>query len=232
MALDLALFPFNNRSNTAASDEGWVSNTVVNARAGNDTIISTNTFNYGIENLRGGTINTGAGNDTITSTKRGNWGIINEGTINTGAGNDTITGNGLIANGGTINTGRGNDTITGIGFGLGIYNDGIIDTGSGNDIVDALQGGFAGSAGTTNLGSGIDILKGFGTGTFNGGAGRRDKLRFDEGTYVISGSTVVLFGMTMNVFEFEKIGGVNGRLFDFRDGTLTVNSDGVAAFTA
>ena len=212
---------------------GIYNNGTINTGDGKDTITGTGTGDfYGIGN--DGTINTGAGNDRITGT--GGTGIYNDdGTINTGDGNDIIkgtssTGSG-ISNYGTINTGDGNDRITGTGgTGSGIYNDddGTINTGDGNDIVDALEGGFDGE-GTTYLDAGNDTLKGFGTGNFYGGAGT-DKLFFGEGTYVISGSTVVFNGATMNVNQFEKIGGANGGLFTFQDGTLTVSSTGVGTF--
>ena len=38
--------------------------------------------------------------------------------------------------------------------------------------------------------------------------------------------------MTTNANEFERVGGFIGRLFVFRDGTLTIDSDGVATFAA
>ena len=123
----------------------------------------------------------------------------------------------------------GNDIIKGTSStDSGIFNNGTINTGAGKDIVDALEGGFDGN-GTTYLDAGNDTLKGFGTGNFYGGAGT-DKLFFGEGTYVISGSTVVFNGATMNVNQFEKIGGANGGLFTFQDGTLTVSSTGVGTF--
>ena len=211
MANNLKSFKFTNKADTAISVTGWevLEGVVINALAGNDIIKGTSSTDSGIGNY--GTINTGDGKDTITGTGTGDfYGIGNDGTINTGAGNDRITGTG--------------------GTGSGIYNDddGTINTGDGNDIVDALEGGFAGN-GTTYLDAGNDTLKGFGTGNFYGGAGT-DKLFFGEGTYVISGSTVVFNGATMNVNQFEKIGGANGGLFTFQDGTLTVSSTGVGTF--
>ena len=231
---NLALFPFNNSANIATSDDGWYvdAGVVVDGLGGNDKITGTSIYELGIYN--DGTINTGKGNDTIKGTGYYS-GIYNDGTINTGAGNDTITGAGSgIVNYGTINTGTGNDTITGTSstgtddYSGIIYNDGTINTGDGKDIVDALEGGFAGN-GTTYLDAGNDTLKGFGAGNFYGGAGT-DKLIFGEGTYVINGSTVVFNGATMNVNQFEKIGGANGGLFTFQDGTLTVSSTGVGTF--
>ena len=212
---------------------GIINDGTINTGAGNDRI----TGPGGI--YTEGTINTGNGNDMITGRctndlgiiNYGTLGIINYGTIDTGDGNDTITGtstgNGVgILNSGTINTGDGNDRITGTSSsGYGILNNETINTGDGNDIVDALEGGFGGN-GTTYLDDGNDTLKGFGTGNFYGGAGT-DKLIFGEGTYVISGSTVVFDGVIMNVNQFEQIGGANGGLFTFGDGTLTVSSTGV-----
>ena len=211
MTNNLKSFKFTNKADTAISVTGWevLEGVVINALAGNDIIKGTSSTDSGIGNY--GTINTGDGKDTITGTGTGDfYGIGNDGTINTGAGNDRITGTG--------------------GTGSGIYNDddGTINTGDGNDIVDALEGGFDGD-GTTYLDAGNDTLKGFGTGNFYGGAGT-DKLFFGEGTYVISGSTVVFNGATMNVNQFEKIGGANGGLFTFQDGTLTVSSTGVGTF--
>ena len=233
MANNLKSFKFTKKADTAISETGWevLEGVVINALAGNDIIKGTSTrrrraiLNYG-------TINTGAGKDTIIGTSTGTYsGISNYGTINTDTGNDTIIGTSTgigIFNNGTIDTGDGKDTITGTGTGYGILNYGTINTGAGKDIVDALEGGFDGD-GTTYLDAGNDTLKGFGTGNFYGGAGT-DKLFFGEGTYVISGSTVVFNGATMNVNQFEKIGGANGGLFTFQDGTLTVSSTGVGTF--
>ena len=160
------------------------------------------------------------------------WEVLEGVVINALAGNDIIKGTSStdsgIFNNGTINTGAGKDTIIGTSGYYGIFNNGTINTGAGKDIVDALEGGFDGD-GTTYLDAGNDTLKGFGTGNFYGGAGT-DKLFFGEGTYVISGSTVVFNGATMNVNQFEKIGGANGGLFTFQDGTLTVSSTGVGTF--
>ena len=253
----LKSFRFTNLADRATSTTGWevFKGVVVNALAGNDTIAGTGDY-YGIYSL--GTINTDTGNDTITGTGRGSYyGIYNDGTIDTGAGNDTITGtsiggfgiinNGIIntgigndtiagtsaraygiKNNGTIDTGAGNDTITGTGGYFGIVNNGTINTGTGNDTVYALKGGFLGD-GKIYLGADNDELKGFGAGSFYGGAGI-DKLFFGEGTYVISGSTVVSDGKTMKVFEFEEIGGANGGLFAFKNGTLTVDAAGAGTF--
>ena len=226
----------------------------INTGAGNDTIKGTRT---GIDNE--GTINTGAGNDTITGSGYSgisNDGINNSDTIYTGEGNDIITGIGSntgIENSDMINTGAGDDTITGTGSDSGIYNeyDCTIYTGEGNDIVNALTGGFDGD-GKTYLGFGNDTLKGFGAGSFYGGTDT-DKILFGEGTYEIStsydritydeisdsyayeiGDSYVVSngvrGVEMYIFEFEQIGGANGGLFTFIDGTLTVDSAGIATF--
>lgn len=213
-------------------------NSTINTGADDDIIRGASASGIGIFN--GGTINTGADNDTITGiitgTSVGGEGIFNNGTINTGSGNDTIRGTGDlfgIENRGTINTGTGNDTITGTSTGIdsGIYNYGTIDTGTGTDVVESLKGGFRSllGVGETYLRADNDILKGFGTGSFYGGTGK-DKLLFGKGTYEISGSTVVSGGVTMNVFEFEKIGGANSGLFNFQNGMLTVNAAGVGTF--
>jgi hypothetical protein len=190
---------------------------------------------YGIDNY--GVIFTGTGDDTITGKSSSEYGggIMNERTIDTGDGNDRITGTILgrgfrwahgIENFGIIDTGLGDDIITG----TGIFNSDTITAGAGNDIIDALKGGFK-SLGTTDLGLGRDTLKGFGTGTFNGGAGI-DKILFGQGTYTVTGSTIVSDDVTMNVNEFEKIGGAKGGLFNYANGTLTVTRDGVATFAA
>ena len=216
MARNLSLFPFNNRANIATSGVGWYveAGVVVDALAGDDKITgivtSLDGIGDGIDNF--GTINTGKGNDIITGT------VIRADGIGDG-----------IDNVGTINTGKGDDTITGTSIGDdGIYNVGTINTGEGNDLVNALKGGFGGN-GNTFLGGNNDTLKGFGTGSFYGGTGI-DKILFGQGTYTVSGTTIVSDGVTMNVNEFETIGGANGGLFAFKDGTLIVDSGGVGTF--
>ena len=142
-----------------------------------------------------------------------------------------------IANGSALDTGTGNDVVTGMGgaYGIVILDGNTLDTGDGNDVVDALQDGFGGN-GTVRLGAGKDILKGFqkdtvfGIGNFFGGSGR-DQILLGEGTYVISGSTITNgSSVTMNVSEFEFIGGTKGNQFNFADGTLTVGANGFATF--
>ena len=262
--MDLRYVKFTNRADKTISDDGWTLSVKINALGGADKItgygyigisntgtiytaegndtIAGKSYYYGISNT--GTIDTGKGNDTIIGTSRISVAISNDGTIYTGEGNDTITGKGgttvdrlnAIYNAGTINTGKGDDKITGTGnAGYGILNVGTIDTGEGNDIVDALKGGFA-RGGKTYLGKGNDTLKGFGEGEFHGGSGK-DKMLFGEGTFIITGSTIIQDGrttdygiVTMNVNQFEQIGGAKGGLFDFRDGTLTVNAAGVGTF--
>ena len=205
-----------------------------------------------------GLIKTGRGNDIISGTCNSDEaadGINNEGKIDVGSGNDRITGAASgykklrpqfgscsgICNEGTINTGSGKDIITGSSptfeYATGIDNTGTINTGSGKDIVDALKGGFNGVdsddfdklTGRTYLGAGNDTLKGFGTGRFYGGTGK-DKILFGQGKYKIRGSTIVSGAVTMNVNEFEQIGGANGGLFTFKNGTLKVNAAGVGTF--
>ena len=212
--------------------DGILNEGMILAGAGNDRISGLGN-DFGIRNV--GVILTGTGDDTITgkSTRNYGHGIYNDGMIDTGDGNDIILGTSKdksgvsFLNSGVIYTGAGNDRIT--GNGIGNYSS-IISTGTGNDIIDALSGGFSGD-GTTDLGSGRDTLKGFGTGTFKGGTGI-DKILFGQGTYTVTGSTIVSGGVSMNVFQFEKIGGANGGLFNYANGILTVNSDGVASFAA
>ena len=240
---------------TITGDAGITNSGTINTGLGNDSIASTAGFFVSIVNdgtintgngkdsitgtggafggiINSGTIHTGNGNDTIRGDDAGGTigGIINTGTINTGAGNDTIKSDGGISSYGTIDTGNGNDTITGD---AGIINGGTIHTGNGNDKVDALKGGFQSALdsgfGEAYLGAGNDTLKGFGTGSFYGGTGK-DKLLFGEGIYEISGSTAMSGGVTMNVYEFERIGGANGGLFHFQNGTLNVNAAGVGTF--
>lgn len=219
---------------------------VISTGTGNDTITGSGSGSAfiasgGIVNYPLGTINTGDGEDNISGNSAFGNGIFNRGTVNTGDGNDSITG---ISSSGDLNsdshgifnqanslidTGEGDDIIVGEGSGgSAIYNDGRIDTGSGSDTVDALAGGFEGF-GTISLGSGNDTLKGFGSGNFNGGDGR-DRILFGEGSYTISGGTITSDGVTMNVSGFEGIGGDNGGLFRFADGTLVVDENGVATF--
>lgn len=256
MAVNLD-FKFTNSSDKAISETGWIvwsiqtvdtlagNDTVsgkgddrgininggtINTDAGNDKIIGIG-YSYGIFNY--GTINTGDGNDRIIG--KGDIGIFIDteyaGTINTGAGNDKIIGIGGISNKGFINTGIGNDTITARGGAIG--NGGIIDTGAGDDTIDSLKGGFFSSGGKIILGSGNDTLKGYDTGfgacKYYGGTGK-DKILFGKGTYNIDGTSIMSGYSTMKVYEFEQVGGINGGLFDFRDGTLTVGSKGVGVY--
>ncbi len=230
----------------------------INTGTGNDSITGVTTNNgIGIYSTFG-TINTGSGNDTITGISTGsgisstdtlifNIGIFNdEFTVDTGTGNDIITGTGNfgISNTGTINTGAGNDSITGISTGAGngfigggtvetsgdsgIYNTGTINTGAGSDTVNAIIGGFSGD-GLIDLGTGNDTLIGFGAGNFYGGNGI-DKILLGEGIYVISGSTIHSGVVTMNASQFERIGGANGGVFNYSNGIVTVDADGVASF--
>jgi hypothetical protein len=151
-----------------------------------------------------------------------------------------------IKNEGCIDTGNGDDIITGIGGqgrmgrlpleAIAILNNGKIQTGRGDDIVDALVGGFAGT-GTTALGAGDDTLIGFGSGSFHGDDGS-DRILLGAGQYKIEGTTIERTfgggspGPIMNVFGFESIGGANGGLFAFADGTLTVDNSGMATSLA
>lgn len=247
MAENLSGFKFTNLADQATSRIGWdlgngYDSVVVNTLAGND-IITGNSPYVGIIIRSKGTINTGTGNDAITGigrdeSDRGGDGIANSGTINTGKGDDSIKATGSDGDYGMFNDergkiimGAGNDYIKVTSdriFGS-LLNDGTIDTGAGKDIVYALKGGFTGD-GKTYLGSGNDTLKGFGTGSFYGGTGK-DKILFSEGSYTISGSTIVRGAAPMNVNQFEQIGGANGGLFILKNGTLTVDSLGVGTFT-
>ncbi|MCX5949452.1 MAG: hypothetical protein NTY67_15200 [Cyanobacteria bacterium] len=228
MAQNLALFTFNNRANTAFSITGWYVDTdiAVNTLPGNDNISGiggtsdSNSYvnNVGIYNA--GTINTGTGNDTITGVTTNNGvGIYSTfGTTNTGSGNDTITG---------IRTGSGISSTDTLLFNIGIFNDEFtIDTGTGNDIISGTGNDIIIGMST---GAGNDTLIGFGAGNFHGGNGI-DKILFSEGIYVISGSTINSGGASMNASQFEQIGGVNGGVFGYVIGIVTVNADGVASF--
>lgn len=209
----------------------------LNTGAGNDTITARTNDWTGLDNY--GTINTGGGNDTITGI-----GFCRD--ISCGAGIDNRV---------MINTGAGDDIITG----SSIANSGTIKTGNGNDVVDFLKGGFRGPGdadfdgplGKIFLGAGNDTLKGFGSGMFSGGTGK-DKLIFGEGIYNIIDNSIkseyaehcdsIYLGngvykdecqvtfTEMIVNKFEKIGGANGGLFAFKDGTLTVDIAGVGTF--
>ncbi|MFQ6540292.1 MULTISPECIES: hypothetical protein [Aphanothece] len=200
-------------------------------------------------------INTGDGNDRIVGSSIGT-GLVNSGAIETGYGNDSIKGTGgsnresygsygfswgVYNNPNcTIKTGPGNDIITGAGGKgcFGIFNDGNISTGGGDDKVNAIAGGFRGS-GTTDLGPGADALIGFvgaDTASISGGAGGKfiggtgkDKILLPDGLYRIEGGLIALAsgGRFMKTNSFEKIGGVNGGLFNFADGLLTITG-GVA----
>ena len=219
-----------------------VNGSTLDTGAGNDVVTGTGGF-IGIDIDGTSILDTGAGNDVVTGTG-GLYGIVIEvnSLLDTGAGNDVVTGTGgaygiLIANGSALDTGTGNDVVTGMGgaYGIVILDGNTLDTGDGNDVVDALQDGFGGN-GTVRLGAGKDILKGFqkdtvfGIGNFFGGSGR-DQILLGEGTYVISGSTITNgSSVTMNVSEFECIGGTKGNLFNFADGTLTVGANGFATF--
>jgi len=224
-------------------DSGINNEGIIISGLGDDTVKGVG-GQIGVRNS--GEINTGSGNDNIIGFGQSH-GIYNgKGygiNINTGAGNDIIKGTGStgIFNLGGIITGGGNDIITGITnkYGFNIVNTGVIDTGGGNDTVDASSAGSPGfkgdgfsGGGKVYLGRGQDTLMGFGAGEFFGGYGI-DKLLFKkESTYDISGPTIVFSetSSVMSVYQFERIGGVNGGLFAFRDGTLTVNAAGVGTF--
>ena len=221
---------------------GVRNNALLSTSYGVDIITGT-ARGIGIENR--GVITTGDGNDRIIGRSSNDRGIANNigSLINTGTGDDVIIGHGGIGNFEQIITGAGNDTIIGIGgiFNYDWGNHTSIYTGPGNDTVDASRGGeFEGNGiggftgyGEIELGPGNDTIKGFGESEFYGGGGR-DSILFGRGTYIIDDTTIVKFignyGYTMEVNDFERIGGVNGGLFIFRDGTLTVDNNGTATF--
>ena len=189
---NLALFKFNNLSNTAFTNDAWYvgGSATVNALAGNDIITaraaSHRGFYYdGIHNA--GTINTGTGLDRITGTGLVSYsghGILNGGNIFTGSENDTIKGIGRIgssgiANGtdGTIDTGSGNDLITGRGAlssyplpGVtGISNGGVIMTGIGSDRIRGIGNSGINNGGLIDTGDGNDIVDAIRGGFSNSG---------------------------------------------------------------
>ena len=89
----------------------------------------------------------------------------------------------------------------------------------------------------SDLGGGKDTLIGFAksgqnAGRFNGGKGK-DKILLGDGQYTIEGNLLARSGDGgfMRVNSFEKIGGINGGLFNFANGRLTVTG-GVATFSA
>ena len=185
-------------------------------------------------------IDGGSGNDSIVG-KSVSTGIGNSGIILGSDGRDSILGEGgreVIINKGTIDGGTGDDTIKGEGKDTirgigttGIIDSGLIDTGAGYDTIYGLNGGFAGPLGKTYLGAGNDRLLGFGEGKFYGGSGL-DKILFGQGTYTILGSNITSVGHSMTVNEFEKIGGSKGGIFNYANGTLIVNANGVGTFAA
>ena len=228
----------NNADNAISKTTGWsLYYTAIDTFSGNDTITGYSNRYHGIDLYDEATINAGDGNNIITGNGKSDGINLYRSSINTGNGNDAISGTSRSRSSGTgiglarssINTGSGNDTLTGnCEYGIFVDKNSTIDTGAGNDTADALIGGFGG-IGKTILGAGKDTLRGFGEGNFYGGTGK-DQIFFDAGKYRISGSSVKYDGETMKVYEFENIGGINGGLFDFKDGTLTVDSKGVGTF--
>jgi hypothetical protein len=224
------------RSLGSSGNEGVYNYEAINTGDGNDSITGRSQNDDGIHN--DGVIKVGDDDDSITGRSLGladfpAEGIDNYGVIDTEAGDDSILGRSAssagLYNEKVIKTGDGNDVITGIGSTgvAGIVNLGKIIAGSGDDKVNAKAGGFGGN-GTTDLGSGNDALIGFGTGKFIGGKGT-DKILLGDGVYRIEGGLIALAsgGSFMKTNSFEKIGGVDGGLFNFADGLLTVTG-GVA----
>jgi hypothetical protein len=202
MINDLAMFSFDDFSNKAISRHGW----------------------YVREGER---VKALVGNDTIIGNGEQYPGILNYGRIDTGAGNDRIISAARLV-------------------GAALYNDGVISTGAGRDIIDVIIGGFEGK-GKILLGDDNDTLKGFGyltrayggTGTdkvllASNDTGRKNTNKnIDE--YLIRGNRIIGLNpfseWAMLAKGFEQIGGVNGGLFDFKDGTITVDTNGIATFT-
>ena len=182
-------------------------------------------------------INTGEGDDQLSG--RGNVGIRNFSLLSTGDGKDRVLGFGGsigIWNEVEIDTGSGDDYIKGEGSWAGIANNGIINTGSGNDIVDAIKGGFRfeeknpenpKGSGIVDLGNDDDRILGFGTGEFIGGDGS-DIILLPEGLYEIGANSITRSWDVMKVTGFEKVGGINGGVFDFTPGRIEIGSDGIA----
>ena len=86
------------------------------------------------------------------------------------------------------------------------------------------------------MGRGGDTLKGFGPGWFYGDQGT-DKILLRDGIYEIFATneysrhgvktSIVKNDVSMSIYGFELIGGVDGGLFALREGTLTV-ANGIA----
>ncbi|MFM7652046.1 MAG: hypothetical protein ACKO5M_03830 [Vulcanococcus sp.] len=218
---------------------GIINFSTIDTGLGADAITGIGESGPGIDNS--GRIDTGAGRDSISGISTGvAVGLVNitieaSATIRMGAGSDIIAATSFtgvaIYNTGRIDTGSGHDTVTAFSTNnQAILNDGVINLGAGRDTLDAVAGGFAGT-GTTLLGDGSDLLTGFGSGYFDGGSGR-DRILFSEGVYAIAGTTIISGGNTMHVSRFEQLGGLNGGLFKFADGVLTVDAFGVATFEA
>ncbi|MFQ6538246.1 MULTISPECIES: hypothetical protein [Aphanothece] len=190
----------------------------------------------------GGEIITGDGDDSVVGESSVYSGISNniDGVIETRSGADVVRGDGYlfgIANDGSLKTGSGRDVVTGAGAVFGIRNSGLIATGDGNDVLDAFVGGFSGQ-GKASLGRGNDTLIGFVSesgkgnrsvvGVFLGGRGS-DKVLLGDGVYRLDRGRIgfVGDGRVMKTKSFERIGGVDGGLFNFKDGILTI-AGGVA----
>lgn len=182
------------------------------------------------KNLRKIKFTTGNNN---AKTNKG-WINLNEQIVNALDGDDSIIGKSSslfgIYNLGKIVTGRGNDTIIGASqYSQGIHNFGLIETGEGMDIVSAIDGGFSGN-GQINLGPDNDTLIGFGSIVSNGDSGI-DTVLLGEGVYRIHDDHIHRDDVTMYVSGYEKIGGSRSGLFEFRNGDIAVNAEGLATFT-
>ena len=231
----------------SSSHRGWDAGfDDIKTLGGSDTVKGKSSYNTGVNIYGAGSIDTGYGDDTIAGTSSGLYtsGIRNHGEILCGYGNDTVIGASTGIGGGIenldlglIDTGDGNDVVTGTTSWkdyAGIHNDGTISTGRGNDVIDTI-GGFGGF-GVYKMGRGGDTLKGFGPGWFYGDQGT-DKILLRDGIYEIFATneysrhgvktSIVKNDVSMSIYGFELIGGVDGGLFALREGTLTV-ANGIA----
>jgi hypothetical protein len=169
-------------------------------------------------------------------------GIELDGELRMGKGADVVTGTVdgdefdafensfgiLIEANGELLTGLGNDTIIAENFigGYAFWNDGYVGTGKGKDIIDAREADFGesfGGNGTFFLGAGADSVFGWGDGNFDGGKGKFDAIFLPNANgYVFNGSDLSRGGITMNLANFELIGGYNENTIDLVSGTYNV----------
>lgn len=173
--------------------------------SGADTVSGSGTT-WGIAVGAGSEIITGQGPDTVTGQGASDptgAGIFVEGRIDTWQGDDRVSANKIwVTSVGQINMGDGNDTITATNQ-IGFYGEGYYILGSGNNLV-----------------------KGFGSGTFYGSTNINDidTLRLPSGVYSVSGGTgyafITLGSVTMNLINFDKIGGLKGATSNLADAII------------